>query len=158
MLEKVQFLLMKVLLSCYVISITEAVVPDALMLAAAGSPTGAPVVAPAMPNLPLPANLPPFYRPFQKPISPVGAPVALSPTHPSSHDPLVTSGQPPTNYRLSKPFMKRTGSAPPLSSFKNIAPAQSHAGTLPSGLAQPPLSPTVSSKLDSESNIFSFVS
>lgn len=149
MLEKVQLLLMKVLFLCYVISITEAIVTDALLKAPSGSSTGVPVVAPAMPDLPLPTNLPPFYRPLQKPISPVGAPIALSPRQPPIYGPLITSGHPPTRSRLSKPLTKRSGLAPPYSSFKNIAPTQSHAGALPSGLAQPPLSPTVSSKLDS---------
>ncbi|KAF3436552.1 hypothetical protein FNV43_RR23644 [Rhamnella rubrinervis] len=135
---------MKVLFLCYVISITEAVVTDALLKAPSGSPTGVPMVAPAMPDLPLPANLPPLYRPLQKPVSPIGAPIALSPTNPPTYGPLRTSGHPPISSRLSKPLMRRTGSAPLYSTFRNIAPAQSHAGALPSGLAQPPLSPTVS--------------
>ncbi|KAH7516961.1 hypothetical protein FEM48_Zijuj09G0011600 [Ziziphus jujuba var. spinosa] len=116
----------------YVTSKTEAVLP--------GSPTAVPAMAPAVPNLPLPANLPPFNRPLQKPISPVAAPIALSPAHPPFYDPLITSGHPPTSSRLSKHLIKRKG----LGSFKDIAPTQSHAGELPSGLAQPPLSPTVS--------------
>lgn len=151
MLERVQLLSMKVLFLCYVISIAEAVVTDALLKAPSGSPTGLPLVAPAMPDLPLPANLPPFYRPLQKPISPVGSPIALSPTNPPTYGPPITSGHPPTSSRLSKPLMRRSGLAPPYSSFKNMAPTQSHAGALPSGLAQPPLSPTVSGKLDSVS-------
>lgn len=135
-MKKVQLLLMMQLFLGYVTSKTEAVLP--------GSPTAVPAMAPAVPNLPLPANLPPFNRPLQKPISPVAAPIALSPAHPPFYDPLITSGHPPTSSRLSKHLIKRKG----LGSFKDIAPTQSHAGELPSGLAQPPLSPTVSSKFD----------
>ncbi|KAH0982049.1 hypothetical protein GBA52_009226 [Prunus armeniaca] len=100
--------------------------------------------APDMPNLPLPADLPVSHRHWQKHFLPRAAPVALSPAHPPFYGPLITAGHPPATYRLSRPAMKRSGLAPPLAGFQNIAPAQSSAGTIPSGLAQPPLTPSIS--------------
>ncbi|KAM1668346.1 hypothetical protein FF1_047205 [Malus domestica] len=146
-LNKVQWLVMnQLLLFCYVISVTEASEPYGLLKAPSVSLSSAPLAAPAMPNLPLPATLPVshYHRRWQKHFLPHAAPVALSPAHPPFYGPLITAGHPPTASRLSKPSMKRSGLAPPLASFKNIAPTQSSAGTIPSGLAQPPLTPSIS--------------
>ncbi|BFG23855.1 hypothetical protein CerSpe_101290 [Prunus speciosa] len=136
-LKKVRWLSMKyLLLFCYVISIIDA--------APSISPMGAPWPAPDMPNLPLLADLPVSHKHWQKHFLPRAAPVALSPAHPPFYGPLITAGHPPATSRLSRPAMKRSGLAPPLAGFQNIAPAQSSAGTIPSGLAQPPLTPSIS--------------
>ncbi|XP_062083666.1 proline-rich receptor-like protein kinase PERK3 isoform X2 [Humulus lupulus] len=75
--------------------------------------------------------------------SPIGVPKLGSPIHLSPSHPPLTS-------HFSKPLMKRRDLAPSFVGFKNIAPMQSDNGVLPSGLAQPPLSPSVSNccKLD----------
>lgn len=130
---------MKLLLFWYLVSITEANVPDNLLITSSGSPIGAPKAAPAMPDLPLPANIPQSNRPWQKRFLRLDSPIQLSPTHP------------PSTSHLSKPLMKRSGMAPSFFGFKNIAPTHSDVGVLPSGLAQPPLSPSFSSKFDSRS-------
>lgn len=135
-LKKLQWLLMKLLLLCLLVSITEANVPNNLLIPSSGSTIGAPKVAPAMPDLPLPANTPQSNRPWRKPFLRLGSPVQLSPT------------LPPSTSHFSKPLMRRSGLAPSFFT-KNISPTQSHLGALPSGLAQPPLSPSVSSKLGS---------
>ncbi|PON72373.1 Mitogen-activated protein kinase kinase kinase [Trema orientale] len=131
-LRNSQWLLMKLLLLWYLISITEANVPDNPLITSSESPFGAPKVAPAMPDLPLPANIPQSNRQWQKRFLRLGSPVQVSPAHP----PLTT--------HFSRPLMKRSGLAPSFFGFKHIAPTQSDIGVLPSGLAQPPLSPSVS--------------
>ncbi|XP_041022179.1 proline-rich receptor-like protein kinase PERK3 [Juglans microcarpa x Juglans regia] len=137
--EKLLWWLMKrLLLLFYVILITDADVPNNLLEAPLVSPT----TASAIPDLPLPAELPLLHKHQHKHFSPRGAPkIALSPAHAPSYGPLVTSSHPPTSSRLSRPSMKRTALAPPVTSFEHIAPMQSGAGAVPSGLAQPPLSP-----------------
>ncbi|KAK1578214.1 hypothetical protein Q3G72_028522 [Acer saccharum] len=96
----------------------------------------------AIPDLPLPANLPPFHRPRRKRLSPHGAPsLAVAPSHPPFYGPLITASHPPTSSRLSKPSMKRSGLVPPSAGLANISPAQVIHGAIPSGLAQPPLTP-----------------
>lgn len=145
----------RLLVLFYVIYITDADVSNDLLEAPLVSPTSAPLIAPAIPDLPLPADLPLFHKPRHKHFSPRGAPTtALSPAHPPFYGPLVTPGHPPTSSRLSKPMMKRSVLAPPIASFKNIAPTQSSAGSLPSGLAQPPLSPSVSGKFCSKRTFY----
>ncbi|KAL8481121.1 hypothetical protein ACS0TY_027597 [Phlomoides rotata] len=88
---------------------------------------------PAMPELPLPTNH----------LSPYGAP-ALSPNY--GH--FVISA-PPLSTRFSKPSMKKSGSLPPSASLpsphlSDISPAQPEPNTIPTGLAQPPISPSIS--------------
>jgi hypothetical protein len=145
----------RLLVLFYVIYITNADVSNDHLEAPLVSPTSAPLTAPAIPDLPLPADLPMFHKPRHKHFSPRGAPTtALSPAHPPFYGALLTPGHPPTSSRLSKPLMKRSVLAPPIASFKNIAPTQSSAGAPPSGLAQPPLSPSVSGKLCSERTPF----
>lgn len=133
----------RLLLLFYVIFVTDADVTNNRLEAPLVSPT----TAPAIPDLPLPAELPLLHRHQHKHFSPRGAPkIALSPAHAPFYGPLVTSSHPPTRSQLSKPLMKRTALAPPVASFENIAPMQSGAGAVPSGLGQPPLSPYNSGK------------
>ncbi|XP_022934861.1 receptor-like serine/threonine-protein kinase ALE2 isoform X2 [Cucurbita moschata] len=116
----------------FVISITNANVPDILP---------GPLVAPATSAMPLPAKLPLHQSHHRKYMSPQSAPIAgLAPASSPYYGPLITSGHPPISSSFSKPLMK-SGSAPPGGSLENIAPIQSSAGAIPSGLPQPPLSP-----------------
>ncbi|KAI3760013.1 hypothetical protein L1987_50401 [Smallanthus sonchifolius] len=79
-----------------------------------------------------------------------GAPkLVLAPAEPPNFRPLVTYAHSPSNSHLSKPSMRKSETAPPVAGFTppslaDIAPSQSGAGTLPTGLAQPPLSPHAS--------------
>ncbi|KAF5455400.1 hypothetical protein F2P56_024979 [Juglans regia] len=109
------------------------------------SPTSGSWSAPAIPDLPLPADLPLFHKPQRKHFSPRGAPkIALSPAHSPFYGPLVTSSHHSTSSRLSKPLMKRNALALPIASLKNIAPTEPDTGAPLSSLAQPPLSPYIS--------------
>ncbi|KAK6161766.1 hypothetical protein DH2020_005147 [Rehmannia glutinosa] len=109
----------------------------------ARSPATILLEAPAMPELPLPANLPFFHKPRRNHLSPYGAPA-----QPPNYGHFVISA-PPSSSRLSKPSMEKSGSVPasaslPPSRLSSIAPAQAEPSTIPAGLAQPPLSPGVS--------------
>ncbi|KAA8543021.1 hypothetical protein F0562_021484 [Nyssa sinensis] len=146
-LKKVQWLMLKqVLVLCYVLYITDADLPDNVLEAQLLSPTGAPLAAPAIPDLPLPL----FHKPHRKQFSPHGVPKnVIAPAQPPNYGPLITSTYPPSSSRLSKPSMKKSGLvapsvglAPPRSA--DVAPTQSSASTIPIGLAQPPLSPDIS--------------
>ncbi|KAK9281744.1 hypothetical protein L1049_004649 [Liquidambar formosana] len=144
-LKKTQWLLLKqLLILCYVIYITDANLPNNQLETPLISPGGAPLAEPTIPDLPLPDNLPLFHRPQWKQISP-----HVAPARPPYYGPLITSGHPPTSSRLSKPSMKRSGLVPPSSGLTpprlvGIAPTHSSAGAIPAGLAQPPLSPSIS--------------
>ncbi|XVF72754.1 hypothetical protein PTKIN_Ptkin12aG0145800 [Pterospermum kingtungense] len=144
-LGKVYSFLVKVLvvLSC-AIPIANADFPSNLLQAPAQSPTRVPEGAPAVSDLPLPANLP-IHRPHQRHFSPRGAPTSVAPARPPFYGPLITASHPPTSSRLSKPLMKRSASVPPGVDLPNIAPTQISPGAIPAGLAQPPLTPEVSS-------------
>ena len=103
------------------------------------SPARSPSVA-VVRDLPLPADL-------RKHFPSHGAPIShLSPASSPSYGPLICAGHHPPSSCLSKPFMKRSELIPPISSLKNVAPTYSAAAAIPSGLTQPPLSPSVSSK------------
>ncbi|KAK2968337.1 hypothetical protein RJ640_021726 [Escallonia rubra] len=137
--EKVQGLALKqLLLLCFIFIITDADLP---------APTATPLSAPAIPDLPLPANLPLFHKPNWKHLSPHHAPVlSLAPAETPNYGPLVTSTHPPSSSSLSKPSKSKSGLVPPSAGLarprlEDTAPTQSAAGTLPAGLAQPPLSP-----------------
>ena len=133
--------------SCYVISIINADLADHQFEGPILSPSRVPSDAPAIPDLPLPANLPLLHKPREKHFSPHGAPTfVVPPAHPPNYGPLITSGHPPTSSRLSKPSMKKNGLVPPSVGLVDVAPTQSGDGTNPTGLAQPPLSPSVSGK------------
>lgn len=146
-LKKIQWLMLKQLLVLSVLCITGAHLRDDLLEANLVSPTIAPFAAPAIPDLPLPANRPLFYKSHLKHFSPRGAPkLVLSPSEPPYYGPLITATHPPSRSRLSKLSMKKSGVAPPSEGLApprlaNISPTQSTGGTIPSGLAQPPLSP-----------------
>ncbi|XP_011652959.1 proline-rich receptor-like protein kinase PERK3 isoform X3 [Cucumis sativus] len=132
-LEQVSFRFPKqLILLWFVITVTNADVANVL-------PT--PFFAPATRDIPLPAKLPLHQHHHRKYMSPQSAPEAgLAPSSPPYFGNLITSGHPPTSSNFSKPLMK-SGSAPPDDRLENIAPIQSTAGAIPSGLAQPPLSP-----------------
>lgn len=128
----------QLILLWFVISVTNADVPDV---------PPAPLVAPTTRNMPLPAKLPLHQHHHRKYMSPQSAPEAgLAPSSPPYYGHLITSGHPPTSSNFSKPLMK-SGSAPPDGRLENIAPIQSSAGAIPSGLPQPPLSPIAAGKL-----------
>ncbi|KAJ6723327.1 RECEPTOR-LIKE SERINE/THREONINE-PROTEIN KINASE ALE2 [Salix koriyanagi] len=131
--------------SCFVISITNADLADHQFKGPTLSPSRVPLDAPAIPDLPLPANLPLLHKPRKKHLSPRGAPtIVVAPAHPPNHAPLITFGHPPTSSRLSKSSMKKNGLVSPSVGLVDVAPPQSGDGTNPTGLAQPPLSPSVS--------------
>uniref|UniRef100_A0A6N2NA23 Protein kinase domain-containing protein n=1 Tax=Salix viminalis TaxID=40686 RepID=A0A6N2NA23_SALVM len=131
--------------SCFVISITNADLADHQFKGPTLSPSRVPLDAPAIPDLPLPANLPLLHKPREKHLSPRGAPtIVVAPAHPPNHGPLITFGHPPTSSHLSKSSMKKNGLVSPSVGLVDVAPTQSGDGTNPTGLAQPPLSPSVS--------------
>ncbi|KAG7036635.1 Receptor-like serine/threonine-protein kinase ALE2 [Cucurbita argyrosperma subsp. argyrosperma] len=116
----------------FLIPVTNAYVPDI---------SAAPLVAPAIHDMPFPAKLPPHQRHRGKNMSPQSVSAAgLAPASPPYYGPLIISGHSPTSSSFSKPLMK-SGSAPPDGRLENIAPIQSSAGAIPLGLPQPPLSP-----------------
>lgn len=132
---------------CYLISIVDASVADNQLKAPIVSPYGVPVVAPAVPDLPMPANPPLLLKPRRKHFSPHGAPkLVVAPAQPPNYGPLTTSGHPPTSSHFSRPSMKKSALVPPSVGLVDIAPTQSAPGTNPTGLAQPPLSPYVSGR------------
>ncbi|XVF22072.1 hypothetical protein REPUB_Repub12eG0142600 [Reevesia pubescens] len=128
-----------VVLSC-AISITTADFSSNVLHSPAQSPTRAPEGAPAVSDLPLPSNLPLIHRPRLRHFSP-----HIAPAQPPINGPLITAHHPPTSSLLSKPLMKRSASVPPGADLPNIAPTQISPGAIPTGLAQPPLSPEASS-------------
>ncbi|MFS7976245.1 putative protein kinase RLK-Pelle-Extensin family [Helianthus anomalus] len=79
-----------------------------------------------------------------------GAPkLVLVPAEPPDYGPFVTSAHPPSNSHFSNPSMRKSEATPPVAgltppTLADIAPSQSGAGTFPTGLAQPPLSPHAS--------------
>lgn len=83
-------------------------------------------------------------------ISHHGAPMlVLAPARAPNYGPLVTSVHHPSSLHLAKLVMRNSESATPVAGLTpprlaDIAPSQSGTGTLPSGLAQPPLSPHAS--------------
>ncbi|KAK9013623.1 hypothetical protein V6N11_041624 [Hibiscus sabdariffa] len=100
--------------------------------------------APAVSGLPLPSNVPLIHRSRRRYFSPHSAPRLIAPAQPPLNGPFITSHHPPTSSRLSKPLMKKSASVPPGAELPNIAPTQISPGEIPTGLAQPPLSPEVS--------------
>lgn len=59
---------------------------------------------------------------------------------------FINTGQPPESSHLPIPFKERNEWKPSISGFEDIAPIHSSAAAVPSALAQPPVSPDVSSK------------
>ncbi|KAJ4850339.1 hypothetical protein Tsubulata_037455 [Turnera subulata] len=138
-------LLQPLVLFCFVISITDANLTEDRFRNPALSPTEVPLDAPAIPNLPLPGSMPLIHKPRRKHFSPIAAPdILVAPAQPPNYGPLITSGQPPTSSRLSKPSMKKNALVPPSAGLVDISPSQSGAGANTTGLPQPPLSPYAS--------------
>lgn len=148
-LKQVRYFLSKLLVTlCSVIFITDATFADKLLKVPPVSPTQASLPAPAIPDLPLPANVLQIHRPLHKHYSVHGAPtVAGASAYSPFYGPLVTSGNPPTSSSVSTPSMKRSALVLPSAGLANIAPAQFSTGALPPSLAQPPLSPGSSGKM-----------
>ncbi|XP_057995461.1 receptor-like serine/threonine-protein kinase ALE2 isoform X2 [Hevea brasiliensis] len=142
--RKVCSLLLHLLfVSCYVILTTNAnLVDDRHFKELIVPPSRVPAAAPAILDLPLPANLPLFHKLRRKHLSPVGASSAVvAPAAPLNYGPLITSIHPPTSSHLSKTSMKKNALVPPTVGLIEIAPTQSNTSANASGLAQPPLSP-----------------
>lgn len=143
MLKNIEQLLQKwfIILSCLVIMAASNAFDKKL------EPPSLPPVRPpsaivVVRDLPLPANL---HGRKHLPLH--GGPIpTLSPAHPPSYGPFISTGQAPASSHLSKPFEKRTQLGPQIPGFKDISPMHSATGSIPSGLSQPPLSPYVSSK------------
>ncbi|KAD1943840.1 hypothetical protein E3N88_42112 [Mikania micrantha] len=75
--------------------------------------------------------------------------IVLTPAEPSNYRSSVIFAHLPSSSRLSKPIMRKSETAAFVSGFSpillaDIAPSPSGSGTLPTGLAQPPLSPHAS--------------
>ncbi|XP_054802039.1 proline-rich receptor-like protein kinase PERK3 isoform X2 [Prosopis cineraria] len=104
------------------------------------SPSRPPSATMVVRDLPLPANLH-----GQKHLPSHSGPIPTpSPTHPPLYSPSLSTGYPPASLHSSNPFMKDSELGPHASGFGDMAPMHSTAGAIPSGLAQPPLSPSVS--------------
>lgn len=116
---------------------------DKTMVPPSLTPARPPLAAIVVRDLPLPANVH-----VHKHLPPHGGPIpTLSPSHPPLYGPSISTSHPPATSRLPKPFMKRSELGTQISGSRDNAPMHSTAGAIPSGLAQPPLSPYVSSKL-----------
>ncbi|KAH8517224.1 hypothetical protein H0E87_005246, partial [Populus deltoides] len=144
--RRVWYLFLQLLIIlCYLIPITNADLADDQFRGPILSPSSVPLVAPAIPDLPLPYNLPSLHKPRKKHFSPHGAPAfVVAPTQPPNYGPLITSGHPPTSSHLSKPSMKKNALVPSSVGLVDVAPTQSGDGTNPTVLAQSPLSPSFS--------------
>jgi hypothetical protein len=147
--RRVWYLFLQLLIIlCYLIPITNADLADDQFRGPILSPSSVPLVAPAIPDLPLPYNLPSLHKPRKKHFSPHGAPAfVVAPTQPPNYGPLITSSHPPTSSHLSKPSMKKNALVPPSVGLVDVAPTQSGDGTNPTVLAQSPLSPSFSGKI-----------
>ncbi|PIN16182.1 Serine/threonine protein kinase [Handroanthus impetiginosus] len=126
------------LILCSLLSITDASLRCKMLEREAFSPATV-----GMPKLPLLADLPSFRRSRWTHLSPY-----VAPAQPPNRGHFVISA-PPSSSRLSKPSMKKSGSGPASASLPSpllseIAPAQPEPSTIPAGLAQPPLSPSIS--------------
>lgn len=142
--------LVKLVVLCCAISITNADFSGNLQVPAQ-SPTTAAEGAPAVSDLPSPSNRPLVHKPSRRHFAPRSAPTLVAPAQSPLRGPLITAGHPSISSRLSKPLIKRSALVPPGMGLPNIAPTQISAGPIPAALAQPPLSPEVSSKIFSKS-------
>ncbi|KAL1548392.1 proline-rich receptor-like protein kinase PERK3 isoform X3 [Salvia divinorum] len=128
-------LLKQLLLLCSLLSFTHANVRHKILKREALLPTTPLFDAPAMAELPLPANLLSLHKHHHNRLSPHGAPA-----QPPNFGHFETS-TPPSSSGLSRPSMEKSGSVSP----SETVPPQPEPSTLPTGLAQPPLSPSFSS-------------
>ncbi|WCJ22332.1 Protein kinase superfamily protein [Euphorbia peplus] len=124
--------------SCYVISVVNAGWPNDRLFEVPIAPSGAPLAAPAIPDLPLPADLKSLHKRHRRHGSPLVAPV-----QPPNYGPLITSTHPPASSDFSKPSKQHIFVAPGVG-LVDVAPTQSKGSANASGLAQPPLTPTIS--------------
>lgn len=135
-------LLKQLLLLCSLLSFADANVRHKLMKREALSPTTTLFYAPAMTELPLPANPLSLHKHHHLRLSPHGAPA-----QPPNYGHFETS-TPPSSSGLSRPSMEKSGSVSPSNPPPpETVPPQPEPSTLPTGLAQPPLSPSFSSKI-----------
>lgn len=144
-------MLKQLLVFCFVLHLTGANLLDALLEESVVSPKTAPLAAPAIPGVPLPVSLPILHKPGRNRFSPHGAPKLIqASSQPPNYGYLTTSIHPPSSLRLSKLSLKKRvhPNELPSPSLSDIAPSQSRAGTIPASLAQPPLSPYASSKIN----------
>ncbi|XP_042063754.1 proline-rich receptor-like protein kinase PERK3 [Salvia splendens] len=136
-------LLKQLLLFCCLLSFTDASVRHKMLKREALSPATTFFDATAMAELPLPDNnLLSSPKHHRNRLSPHGAP-AQPPNF--GHFEIST---PPSSSGLSRPSMEKSGSAPPSNlppHASDIAPPQPEPSTMPAGLSQPPLSPSLSS-------------
>ncbi|XP_039001289.1 proline-rich receptor-like protein kinase PERK15 [Hibiscus syriacus] len=132
-----------VVVSCAIL-VTGADLANNLLQAHAQSPTIAHEGAPTVSGLPLPCNPPSIHRSRRRYFSPHSALTLIAPVQPPLNGPFITARHPPTSSRLSKPLMKKSASGSSGADLLNIAPTQISPGEIPTGLAQPPLSPEVS--------------
>lgn len=146
-------LLKQLLLFCYLLSFTDASVRHKMLKREALSPATTFFDARAIAELPLPDNnLLSSPKHHHNRLSPHGAP-AQPPNF--GHFEIST---PPSSSGLSRPSMEKSGSAPPSNPpphVSEIAPPQPEPSTMPTGLSQPPLSPSLSSKIFILLNLFS---
>ncbi|XP_073048812.1 uncharacterized protein [Primulina eburnea] len=131
------------LLFCCLISITNANLGDNILEREDLYSATVLVEARAMPEFPLSANRPLSWEPHRKHPNPYVAP-AQSP----GYDHFVISA-PHSSSRLSKPLMEKSVSVPastslPAPHLLEVAPTQAEPNTMPTGLSQPPLSPSIS--------------
>lgn len=168
LLRMFQILLLKYLLISYyaAIHVESELLPHLLSEAPFAAPVVAPLsekshvhhgAVPSASDLPLPVTFPFFHRRHRKHFAPHRTPTPmLPPAHAPHYGSFDTSSHPPSanSPRLSKPSMQRKHPAPISSRLPprlvGISPLHSNAGSIPSGLAQPPLSPDISGKIYSK--------
>ncbi|XP_065860315.1 proline-rich receptor-like protein kinase PERK15 [Euphorbia lathyris] len=136
--QKIHALSLQLLVFSYVIFMINAEWANNRLVEAPIAPSRAPLAAPAIPDLPLPADLPSFHKPHRKHFS-----ALVAPAQPPNYGPLITSSQPPASSHFSKPSKKRIF-VPPAVGLVDMAPTQSSGSANASVLPQPPLTPTFS--------------
>ncbi|KAF6134623.1 hypothetical protein GIB67_022910 [Kingdonia uniflora] len=146
-LKKVQWLLLECMLFLSYMTVTiDAELLNYLTEVSLSPPTSSPFTS-AIPKLPMPAHLPLFHRKHLSPhISP--SPMVVQ-AQPPNFGSLTTSGHPQFSPRLSRPSMKGSRQVAPSVNLlpprlAGVSPLHSYVGTIPSGLAQPPLTPRLS--------------
>ncbi|MCL7030056.1 hypothetical protein MKW94_009185 [Papaver nudicaule] len=150
-LKKVRWVILEclIVLSCMAFDI-DAELPNYLVESPLLSPAHSPFPNRAIPELPLPVDLLPYsrHRSHRKHFTPRDAPShVLVPAEAPGFGSLSTSGHAPSSPRLARPLMRKMPFPDPNSKFPphhrlvGIAPANSDGGSIPSGFAQPPITP-----------------